>query len=295
MPVPIQPVNLIPRPFASGGGATYQIIPDAPTTYGRASFKQGFPTETQVPLREGGVAPNRMDFQGLFNLLTAFGFWQQSGGLWSYKADLNYALPAVVFHNGVLWWCLKENGPDSAEGRVEPGTNEQVWLAFLNYLTGSSGETSTLGNPVGTVIMFWGTTAPEGYFSCDGSPFSAFKNPKLATLLGGTVLPDFRGLFIRGYDTRSSVDPEGASRNIGSIQQDSMQAISGAIYTGGQKGFSSASGAFAVAGVPGHDWAYRGAGTSFYGTVTIDTSRVARTSPETRGKNASLLYCIKHD
>ena len=40
---------------------------------------------------------------------------------------------------------------------------------------------------------------------------------------GFFVLPDLRGYILRGLDTAASIDPDGASRDLGSIQLDAMQ------------------------------------------------------------------------
>ena len=300
MPIPNQPSNLIPRPFASEG--TFSIIPDAPTTTGRASFQDGFPTETQLPLRSGGIAPSRMDFQGLFNLLTAFGFFQQSGGVFSYQGStLNYKAPSIVFHNNILWWCLKENGPESENGMQEPGSSPEYWQNFFDYLNSTSGggsvDLSGL-NPVGSIIMYYGTSAPEGYFACDGSNFSVVNNPKLAAILGGSALPDMRGLFVRGYDPTAIRDPNGSVRGIGSLQLDAGRDIVGSakghvigwynwVGTGPFYNLGSS-------GDQGSDGNTSGKGA----TLGFDVKRVwgaNHVSTEFRGTNICMLYCIKHD
>ena len=226
MPVPAQPANLIPRPFAAEG--TFQLIPDAPSAPGRASFTLGFPPETQQPLREGGLAPNRTDFNGMFHMLSAFAFWQQSGGMWNYVATLNYAVPAVVHHNNILWWCVAPNGPDVEDtGAKEPGTDPGCWTEFVRALSGGSGG---LGNPVGTVIMFYGTQAPDGYFPCNAFTFDAENNPALYALLGNkNVTPDMSGLVPRCYDPAGKVDPDGSTRAIGSKQTDAGRAVTGRV------------------------------------------------------------------
>ena len=45
------------------------------------------------------------------------------------------------------------------------------------------------------------------------------------------ILPDLRGYVLRGLDTAASVDPDGASRDLGSIQVDAMQRITGSFET----------------------------------------------------------------
>ena len=56
----------------------------------------------------------------------------------------------------------------------------------------------------GTIVAFWGTTAPQGWAICDGT--------------NGT--PDLRGVFLRGCDNGRGVDP---ARAFGSYQDDALQ------------------------------------------------------------------------
>ena len=300
MPIPNEPINLIPRPFAADG--TFQVVPDDKRIAGRASFKDGFPNETQLPLNQGGIAPNRMDFNGLFNMLSTFAFWQQSGGQFTYKTALNYKQPSIVFHNGKLWWCVADNGPDVAGvGEKIPGSNENYWMELLKFLSQTGGGGLDSSVPVGTVIQFYGTTAPTGYLACNGASFSASTYPKLRAVLGKSALPDLRGYFVRGYDTRNTVDPDGAARAIGSVQADAMQRIKGSITTADAEPVlpcdrnTSFTGPFYTqGGTQEGEAAMGGSGVGHY-DVQFDSARVTRTDSETRPKNVCLLFCIKHD
>jgi microcystin-dependent protein len=81
--------------------------------------------------------------------------------------------------------------------------------------------------PVGAVMMWWGTAQPAGGFwlICNGATFSQVTYPDLFVFLGNSnVLPDMRGYFPRGLDTSGTVDPNGASRTIGSVQTSQLQA-----------------------------------------------------------------------
>lgn len=51
---------------------------------------------------------------------------------------------------------------------------------------------SSTGNPLGTLIDFYGTAPPTGYLECDGSTFDGPTYPELEAHLGGTTLPDLR-------------------------------------------------------------------------------------------------------
>jgi len=294
MPIPAFPTNLLTRPIAEGG--TFALIPDETAAPGRASQTQGFPPETQLPLREGGINPNRTDFNGFLHVLSGLAFWQQSGGLALYRAAVNYTSPNIVFHSGQLWWCVADNGPDTGAGLVVPGTDDKYWEDFLTALAGMAGGSglSGFGNPVGTVIMYHGAEPPDGYLACDGSSFSATTYPKLRALLGSTILPDMRGFFVRGYDTRSTVDPDGTNREIGSAQGDAIRNITGGVTnTRFYITNPAASGAMHYSGMAG----VRGSGSPGGGNATLsfDASRVVPTSTENRPRNICLLYCIKHD
>ena len=73
-------------------------------------------------------------------------------------------------------------------------------LLFLSGVLAEKAPAAPLPTvPVGTVIAYHATTAPEGYFACDGAEFDAAVYPKLAAVLGKNKVPDLRGYFIRGY------------------------------------------------------------------------------------------------
>jgi|GEM_PF-6954740 len=292
MTVPAQPKNLLKRPFADSGN--YQIIPDKQTTHGRASLELGFPVETQQPFSAGGVAPNRMDFNGMFHILSAAMFWQQSGGMWSYSAELNYSEPAMIYHRDALWWCMEDNGPDTVGGVKEPGAGDSkdFWCLFVKVSAGSGGGALFGGNPVGTVIMYYGITAPEGYLICNGSPFSVTTYPQLYALLGKATTPDMRGLFVRGYDPAGINDANGAGRALGSYQGDAIRNIWAGYFW---NDWHSTHAEGALRNLGGRNVA-GSARTDFDNNrVDFDASRVVPTAAENRPKNINLLYCIKHD
>lgn len=59
--------------------------------------------------------------------------------------------------------------------------------------------------PVGTIVAFWGTTAPAGWRICNGQP--------------GT--PDLRGVFLRGLDNGRNLDP---GRELATYQADEFKS-----------------------------------------------------------------------
>ncbi len=296
--VPSYPA-LLARPFADTGNK--RAIPENTSESGRASLAAGFPPATQLPLSAGGMAPNRLDFNGTFNMITSMLFWAQSGGQWTYSQALCYAVPSIVFHKGGLWWCLKENGPSSSGGVKEPGAGDasEYWQELLSALAGMAGKSSAglLGNPVGTVIMYASAIAPQGYLVCDGSSFSAKLLPQLHRLLGKNTTPDMRGLFVRGYDPAAVHDPDGRIRALGSEQGDAIRNITGKFtadeFTAYHNKKIEYEGALYATGE------YRFSGNKsredHSAVLAFDASRVVPTANENRPKNINLLYCIRHD
>lgn len=99
-----------------------------------------------------------------------------------------------------------------------------------------SGGVISAGAPIGTVISFMGTKAPEGYLVCDGSVYSLSAYPSLANFFreqfgsasyfGGDgittfAVPDLRNLFLRGYHGEAE---EQLSGEIGEKQQGTVHA-----------------------------------------------------------------------
>ncbi len=295
-PIPTIPVNLFVRPFADDGQKA--TIPDLKPFGGRASLTDGFPPETQLPLNQGGVAPNRLDFNGMFNMLSVFSYWQQSGGLFRYLTELNYNTPAIVVHNNMIWWCLKENGPDSVNGLRTPGAANSVdyWKDFFTKIVddlntgggGGGGGTdekplAAQGHYVGEYVWGHWTTAPKGTLACNGQSFSATQYPNLYRVLGSANVPDYRGYFVRGVG--------GMAPPLGQKQGDAIRNITGATagHSEPRNGFPT--GAFASgANYGGND----GGGYPLY-VHSFDASRVVPTANENRPINFSALICIAHD
>ena len=70
--------------------------------------------------------------------------------------------------------------------------------------------------PIGVILPFYGTVVPNYYLLCNGTTFNQVTYPDLYAFLGNSnVLPDMRGLFMRGLDPTNIRDPD--TRLIGSI------------------------------------------------------------------------------
>ncbi|MDR1308637.1 MAG: phage tail protein, partial [Deltaproteobacteria bacterium] len=104
---------------------------------------------------------------------------------------------------------------------VPDRTKDDQLLAAIRKLTNivvTENKTS-FGVPVGTVITYYGTIAPDGYLACDGGNFSANDYPLLYDHLGKNTTPDLRGAFIRGLG--------GNSAGLGARQPDAGRNVTG--------------------------------------------------------------------
>jgi len=292
--IPEKPNNFLPSPFAVNGDKTN--IPFLKSVSGRASFEKGFDVENQKPLRNGGVAPNRNDFNGMFHILSYLLFWAQSGGQWSWNNKLNYSVPSVVYHKDKLWWCLKANGMDTTAGAKEPNSNnKEYWSILIEELLAQIGGSSSLLNPfpVGMVSMFHGTSDPDGWFIMNGRSFDAKKYPKLATICGGNILPNTMGSVPRGVDTGSGADPV-KNRSPGSLQSDAGRNIKGQI--GEMLHAQMINGAFFITGLTGGRNFLEGMFPA--GFASFDASRewgAEHTANEFRMANFATNFIIRHD
>ena len=112
-----------PQKWAStlGSQSDTVTLPDEDLQF--ASFKKLFPALTQVPLSEGGVAPQRTDFNTLFKLLGDNIFYIQQGGVFSYSDTADYERGAFVKYNNELYLCIQDN---SSSNKHAP-TDEEYW------------------------------------------------------------------------------------------------------------------------------------------------------------------------
>lgn len=149
----------IPRPFADSGDKN--TIPESSGALGFASWQEGFPAITGTPFAQGGVAPKRADFNGIFNALSLATVWQQQGGFYAYDATTDYEVGNVVEYNNDLYKCLTANGPSSA---VKTPTDTTVWSKVMTAADAAAAylPTSTISTGTWTPELV-GNTTPGTY------------------------------------------------------------------------------------------------------------------------------------
>ena len=90
-----------------------------------------------------------------------------------------------------------------------------------------AGSTNYQFCPIGSILPFGGTTAPSGFFLCQGQALSRTEYKELFAVIGTSFgsgdgsttfnLPDLRGEFLRGAGTNSH-SGEGSGGNVGTHQ-----------------------------------------------------------------------------
>ena len=140
---------------------------------------------------------------------------------------------------------------------------------------------------IGEISVFPKLPLPEGFVECNGQSLNRESYPDLFAYLGvdygaeDTVtfkVPDYRGVFLRGYDPSAVSDPDGVSRAIGSYQADELKSHTHTISEGSS--------------VPVNGGTLTSGDDYTTITAKIQTSSGAG-GAETRPKNKSVVYGIK--
>lgn len=123
--------TIFTTPFAANGEKT--LPPLVQSAEGRASLNDGFPVETQLPIRAGGLPPMRADFNGALNLTTEHDVFQLMGGRYTFETavaaadgypkgvELYFSNPAMP----LKLRSMKDNNKD--DFNTNPGYIGQSW------------------------------------------------------------------------------------------------------------------------------------------------------------------------
>lgn len=112
--------------------------------------------------------------------------------------------------------------------KVKMGSNNDIILdqSLVSVPFSIYAQSASNGVPVGAILPYTGDTIPEGYLLCNGQSFTDdAEHAALKALLGGTTVPDLRGIFLRGagsqtmnYDGSGGNDDfNGKTYSVGSI------------------------------------------------------------------------------
>lgn len=146
-----RPTN-IQKPFADAGAKN--TIPVAATGTGKASFTDGFPPPTMLPISSGGIPPEGKDFNGIFYDITSHTLWVNAGGQYQFDAALSTAIggyPAgmVLQDNAGMASYVSAVANNTTDFNSTPGSIGSLWLpyagtAYSNITIATTGGTTTL-------------------------------------------------------------------------------------------------------------------------------------------------------
>ena len=144
--------------------------------------------------------------------------------------------------------------------------------------------------PVGMIIAWASAKNPddETWLECNGQSCAAY--PKLVAVLGRATVPDYRGVFLRGYGSRTSshcgtvTHQSGA---LGELQGDAIRNITGSMATS----MSYADGKLFQMSYVIRTFDRDGGGP--VNATSFDASRVIPTANENRPINMAVRYFIK--
>lgn len=96
---------------------------------------------------------------------------------------------------------------DYAQPADTPAVLEDLALATESALAGIDAR-STKAGPIGSIVMWPGNAAPEGWHLCNGTPHGS---SALQSILGSANTPDLRDRFIVGAGTSYAVGATGGA------------------------------------------------------------------------------------
>ena len=161
-----------------GASADVNALPaTTPSGSGRASTSGLFPPVTQLPLDQGGIAPERGDFNALFKYLGEYIYYAMQGGVYTYVTTYDYTAGNFVLHEGSLYLCIAANGPGSA---VKYPTDAAYWrrLALISDMPTVGNGTITVqasGTPVGSFTVNQGGNSTINIPEATDSAFGVVK------------------------------------------------------------------------------------------------------------------------
>lgn len=154
--------QILYQPFAATGDKN--TILNSPSTEDpqRANLQTGFPPITQIPIDNGGIPPERMDFNGLGYLLSSFYFFTQCGGVYTFNQDVSNAIGGYPL-GAVLYYTDSDGTMYKVRSLLE--NNTYNFVSDPSYIDGEHWDyvsENALGKvyPVGSIYIGTQPTCP---------------------------------------------------------------------------------------------------------------------------------------
>ena len=205
------------QPFAATGDKN--VILDAPDAENPqlANLQTGFPAITQTLIDNGGIPPERKDFNGLGYMLSSFYYFIQCGGIYTFEQDVSDAIGGYP-QGSILYYT----DGDGITYRVKSNkaNNTDNFVTTPSYIGDSwdivSDTPQDLMPYIGDVKTSTRSSNHGNWFLCNGQAISRTTYATLFSIIGTNFgdgdgsttfnLPDYRGKFLRGLGGDSAAD-----------------------------------------------------------------------------------------
>lgn len=285
--LPEQPA-IMALPFATNGDKA--TIPSSPV-FGRASLSDGFPIETGLDLSEGGVPPDRLDFNGILHLLSQFAYWVQSGGVPTWNNTLDYVPPArVAGSDGKFYKCVAQSGPTIEDiGPKDPTVegNTDYWI-LDDPGSGPNPDVSTIVGEI-KFLPFRPEHLPTGWYFANGTKYEVtskqgevlnafptqFKTDWDITITDevGVAKINVPNMFATDNTGAMLIPCNGTGLEVGQVQEDAGRNFTGGMNLYNGVGFlATATGIFGGGGAVAYCFSYNASG-NIANTLLIEASR----------------------
>ena len=186
----IQPL-VVSAPLAFEGDKN--IIPESASGSNKASIEEGFPEITQLPLADGGLPPERADFNGMFYLSTDQRVFLQNGGVITYSEDVSTAIGGYP-KDAVLAYFDEKGEYHLAQSLIDDNTYN--FVESPEYLDGAHWQKINMGGSsrnIGEIVTSTLPLVDAGLHLLDGS-----------LLQGGGIYNAFVSYIKNLYETNSA-------------------------------------------------------------------------------------------
>ncbi len=156
MPTPVTRPSNYPLPFANSGAKN--TIPTPATGTGKASFTDGFPAVTMLPLTSGGIPPEGKDFNGILYDVTTHTVWVNAGGQYQFDAALStaiggYPVGMVLQNNAGTASYISAVASNTTDFNTTPSSIGTLWLPYAGRSFSNINIATTGGTTVLTAIQ----------------------------------------------------------------------------------------------------------------------------------------------
>jgi microcystin-dependent protein len=182
----------------------------------------------------------------------------------------------------------------------------QTISGMSSYLTTASASATYQPQVVGSIIMLAMGTVPSGYLECNGQSVSNSTYGALFTAIGYTyggtypsaifLVPDFRGMFLRGKGTNGTNSDYSSSSSYGFMQSDIIKTHSHNIKFGYNTAYQGTGGSYNAYTSTQPNYNNPGGKIGDLGTGRDNgsTDNNITGNLETRPGNFPVFYCIKY-